>query len=459
MRYLLIPIFAFVALQVHDGGTQTEVWTRQFGSGATDEARASAAGGNDVYVVGSAAAALPGETALGSADAFIRKYDSSGAVLWTRQFGSTAEDKAMSVAVTSGAVYLAGFTAGTLPGQPNFGGASDGWIRKYDDDGSELWTRQLGTVGEDVVRDVAVDAVGGVYVAGLTQDTFALEVGAGSYDAFVRKYDAAGSEVWTTQFGSAAADLGHGVALAPSGEVFVVGLTQGILPGESTAGGADAFLIELDSVGSVVDYIQFGTPQDDVAEDVTASISADALVIGRTQAALPGETALGGEDIFIRKYDAAGVETWTTQYGTSTSDFAEGVAFDAGGYLIVSGATLGALPGETANGNLDGFLSRVDPASGAVVFNHQYGTDESDIAHRAGTDSSGNIYATGNTNGTFPTQSNSGSFDAFLVKVAIDDLDADGLTGALDNCPNASNPGQQNNDRNFLICRARRSMT
>jgi hypothetical protein len=229
-----------------------------------------------------------------------------------------------------------------------------------------------------------------------------------------------------------------------------VGSTQGTLPGESAAGDADAFLIELDPSGGVVDYIQFGTADADIAEGVTVDPVGRPLITGRTQGALPGETALGGEDIFVRKYDPFGIELWTTQYGTSNSDFAEGVVFDAGGYIVVSGATLGSLPGETANGNLDGFLSRIDPATGSVVWNHQYGTDESDIAHRAGTDGSGNIYATGNTDGTFPAQSNSGSFDAFLVKVTIDDLDADGLIGALDNCPNASNPGQENNDRNFL---------
>ncbi len=61
----------------------------------------------------------PGQTSAGLPDAFLRKYDPAGEVLWARQLGSHARDVVEGVAVDSiGNVYVAGWTVGGLPGQP-----------------------------------------------------------------------------------------------------------------------------------------------------------------------------------------------------------------------------------------------------------------------------------------------------------------------------------------------------
>jgi hypothetical protein len=52
-----------------------------------------------VYVVGAAAGALPGQIYSGIADVFVRKYDLNGNELWTRQFGTPAVDLAIGVSV------------------------------------------------------------------------------------------------------------------------------------------------------------------------------------------------------------------------------------------------------------------------------------------------------------------------------------------------------------------------
>ena len=50
--------------------------------------------GLGVYVVGTTNGALPGQTAHGQNDVFVRKYDPAGNYLWTRQFGTTARTRA-----------------------------------------------------------------------------------------------------------------------------------------------------------------------------------------------------------------------------------------------------------------------------------------------------------------------------------------------------------------------------
>jgi hypothetical protein len=68
------------------------------------------------------------------------------------------------------------------------------------------WIRQFGGVGPVSVIAQATDTNGNVYVGGLTGGTLAsadeneLE-NAGGLDVFVRKYDVDGNEIWTRQFG------------------------------------------------------------------------------------------------------------------------------------------------------------------------------------------------------------------------------------------------------------------
>ncbi len=62
-------------------------------------------------------------TTIGGSDIFLLKYDSSGALLWTKQTGTTAGDYGKSVAVSGdGFIYVTGVTSGALNGQVYAGG-------------------------------------------------------------------------------------------------------------------------------------------------------------------------------------------------------------------------------------------------------------------------------------------------------------------------------------------------
>ena len=73
-----------------------------------------------------------------------------------------------------------------------------------DDDGG--WTRQFGSASVDYVLGIAVDGTG-VYVAGYTSGALPGQTSSGCTDAFVVKLDAVDGEDdggWTRQFGSSA---------------------------------------------------------------------------------------------------------------------------------------------------------------------------------------------------------------------------------------------------------------
>ncbi len=128
---------------------------REFGTSANDFNGAIAVGASALYVVGSTEGTFPGQTAHGGA--FIRKYPPTGGPLWTDQFETAT---ATAVALDgAGSVYLAGDTSGTFPGQTRYG-RGDGFVRKYNLSGSVGWTRQFGSPGQDFVSGVAANALG-----------------------------------------------------------------------------------------------------------------------------------------------------------------------------------------------------------------------------------------------------------------------------------------------------------
>jgi autotransporter-associated beta strand protein len=385
------------------------LWTRQFGTATVDFAYGVAQDASGVYVVGFTRGSLSGQTAAGGGDAFVRKYNAAGGVLWTRQFGSLsqASDDPIGVAASEGNVYVAGFTEGTLPGQATSGN-DDAFVRKYDATGKVLWTRQFGTSAVDAAVDIAADA-SGVYVAGYTSGTLPGQSSAGGFDAFVRKYDFAGHVLWTRQFGTSSTDFALGIAVDASG-VYVTGSTSGTFPGQTSAGDEDVFVRKYDAAGHLLWTRQTGTS--DVDDGLGIAVNASGVyVTGITSGTFPGQTSAGGQDDFVLHYDANGTELWTRQFGTSGPDVALRIAADNSGVYVV-GYVLGRLSGQTSAGGIDAFVRKYDTA-GNEVWTRQFGTPSGDEATDVAVDGSG-VYVAGDTFGTLPGQTRAGNYDAFV---------------------------------------------
>ena len=413
-------LFGILLVPAAPAAAQSVIWARQFGSAGSDPSAGVAvdAKGNS-YVVGWTSGALPGQTSSGGTDAWVRKFNAAGTALWTQQFGTGGFAAAIGVAVDGSNVYVAGVTDNTLPGQTNGGGfLDDAFVRKYDSAGTVIWTRQFGTAGNDAALDVAVDGSGNVYVAGDTETTFPGQVSWGGYDAFLQAFDSAGTALWTSQFGSAGFDTAQGVAVDTNGNATVVGRTTDAFPGQTFAGGQDGFVSTFDSAGAVVWTSEFGTAGLDIAYGVALDASGNAYVAGFTEGALPGQISAGGRDGFVRAYDAAGNVVWTKQFGTGTDDLAAGVTVDAQGNSYVAGSTDGTLPGQSSPGGADAFVRAYDSA-GTELWTRQFGGRDLDAALGVAVDKSANAYVAGFTDGALGGQTSAGGRDAFLAKIGF----------------------------------------
>ena len=339
----------------------------QFGTPDSDFASGMAIdGAGHVYVVGTIqVGALPGQTSLGDADAYLRKYDGHGKELWTRQFGTQSEDHATGVrADGAGNLYVVGLTRGAIAGQASLVGIDyDAYVRKFDSDGNELWTRQFGTPrqtgaqGEDQASDVAVDGAGNVYVVGFTFDSLPGQANLGEDDVYLRKYDSNGNKLWARQSGSQVLDMANGVAIDGGGNVYVVGQLGGV-PGRTGLEEGDAYLRKHDGDGNELWTRQFGSQSGPSASGVSVDGEGNVYVVGSASGALPDQTHLGKSDAYMRKYDGDGNELWTRQFGSRGRDRGSGVVLDRAGNVYVLGTTSLSLPGQ----------SNMEPVVGGLTF-------------------------------------------------------------------------------------------
>eukprot|EP00961_Rhodomonas_salina_P128410 1730536-Rhodomonas_salina.1 len=174
---------AFVAMLDTDG---KEVWRTVLALSSSGSPRSLAADeSGDCYVAGETTVALSGQQYAGGNDAFLIKINASGTVQWTRQFGPSEHEWVEGVAVDKmGAVYVGGYTRGSLPtswnasllfqdavqvdawNQTQSYGGLDVFVVKFWSDGREGWSALVGTSMDEVGGQVSTDDNGNVYVAG-----------------------------------------------------------------------------------------------------------------------------------------------------------------------------------------------------------------------------------------------------------------------------------------------------
>lgn len=342
---------------------------------AADDARAVAVDSQGyVYVVGSSAGDMGAELNGGSPDAYLRKLDPAGNVVWSRLLGSPAEAGGFAVAVDGeDNVIVAGQTRSLLT-DVAYGGGYDSFVTKFDSSGAEVWTRQAQPFADDSALALAVDASGAVFVAGRTNAPVAAGLTqAGGSDAYLVKLDAEGTLAWSKQFGGAGDDAATALAVDDAGNVFVAAESGGRAVvrkyADEPASQDPAWEVDLGAFGA-----------EGGLRGLALGAGGAVYVSGSTtNAALAGATAQahsGGMDAFVSRIVDAGASAsadWTSYVGSGEAD--EGRALvvraDAGGDRIyLAGATSGSIAGAATVGERDGFVARLDQAGATQWAKH-----------------------------------------------------------------------------------------
>jgi uncharacterized protein (TIGR03437 family) len=410
----------------------------------------------------------------GGIDAFIVKLNPAGTdVVYATYLGGNDEDQALGIAVDpSGNAYVTGQTCSpNFPmrnaAQPRIGGFCDAFVTKLNAEGSSVgYSTYLGGSEIDPGMAIAVDTAGNAYVAGWTRSANfptknALQtmlVGGG--DAFVTKYNAAGSElVFSTFLGGNHLDFARAVAVDAAGNAYVTGETRStnfptVNPLQPAKGGdlgwGDAFVTKFNAAGSALVYSTYlGGSCDTEGWGVAVDAAGNAYVMGNTCSTdFPTVNAFqaqygGGEfarDAFVSKLNPAGTALiYSTYLGGSGSENDENlgaIAVDANGQAYVAGQTnSGDFPLKSAlqsqRRRLDLFVTKFTAAGSAVVYSTYLGGSDDDGMYLGGiaVDARGNAFVTGITSSKdFPTTAGAfqpspsvdlnGRLEAIVTKIA-----------------------------------------
>ncbi len=352
--------------------------------------------------------------------AFITKIEDLGSADPTEDYykgidSVGAADKANGVAVDSqGNVYVVGTTAGDLGDQP-IEGSNDVYLRKYDAAGTLIYTQRLGATENASGFAVAVDGNDNVIVAGQVSGTLTTDGYGGNYDTFVTKYSSDGQELFTRQAAPFANDAALAITIDSSDNIFLAGLAYGAIANDQTyGGGSDAYVTKLDSSGTLVYNKQFAEAGDEKATAITVDNAGNVYVAGENDGSL-----------FVRKYaDTSSNDPalWEHTAALGSEGAATGIALDSNNDVYFTGyttsSTLFGTPVTAHSGGVDGFLGKLDNATGAVTFGTFFGTTADDRSYGVAIDTSTNdAYITGSTAGTLSGETSSGKVDAFAAKI------------------------------------------
>ena len=391
-------------------------------------------------------------------------------VVLSSYLGGSEVDDCDAISVDSaGNIYLACHSNSVDFPTPEHGGniqpgheCCDAFVVKLSGDGSSvLYATHLGGELWEAGLGIAVDAVGNVYVVGLTHSpdfpttmaAFQPHLG-GEGDAFVAKLDPSGAVVYSTYFGGAEMDVGLGIAVDDAANVYITGwttssdfpTTTGVL--QTVLGGTrDVFVAKLDASGTVTYSTYLGGSGEDGDQRNTMGIAVDdgenVTVAGSTESVdFPLERPFqarknNGADAFIAKLNSTATALeYSTYLGGSGQDSVHDLAVDDFRNVYVVGTTDSTdLPTTRSatqdkyGGDGDAFLARLSTSGSDLLFATYLGGAEADWANRVAVSQSGNVYVAGGTesvdfpSGSGPAQEFSGTA-AFVAALNLTDANS-----------------------------------
>ena len=216
--------------------------------------------------------------------------------------------------------------------------------------GQSYWMQRAGGLTPDAGSDISTDAAGNTYTTGYFTSTaafgsFSLS-SAGVTDIFITKLNSQGIYQWAVSAGGAGSDRGLSIKADAAGNSYITGYFYGT----ATFGGQTV-------------------------------------------------TSAGIQDVFIAKYNTAGVLQWVKSAGGSNSDIGNGINVDNAGNVFVTGefsgtATFGSFTLTSLNNSIDVFTTKLD-ANGNFLWAKKGSGTFTDRGLDIACDAAGNAYVTG----------------------------------------------------------------
>jgi hypothetical protein len=306
-----------------------------------------------------------------SSDIVLRKYDKQGNMIWLQRYNGTGggADNPSKLLIDKGYVYAVGSSMGIGTGE-------DYVTIKYDSSGNQKWVSRYSSPGNyrDAANGIAVDRLNNVYVTGESRSLNGV-----NRECVTIKYNAKGEQIWIATFSCSIWTWGADIKIDNKNNVFIAGRACN-----------NFLLLKYDSSGiqQFVSFYNGPVNGDDAANRIDLDNEGNIFVAGNSI----GEYYW---DYALVKFDSIGNELWMRRYN-GTANFMDHLAdmkIDNKGNVYVTGYA-------TQIGRGYDFTTIKYNTNGDQLWIALYHNGLNDIANALTLDTSGNIYVTGQSDGS-----------------------------------------------------------
>lgn len=400
----------------------------------------------------------------GGVDAFVAKFNPLGQLIYCTFIGGRGEDRITGITVDwDGNAYATGWTTSSnFPKaaalQSSLAGGRDAFVLKLSASGSQLlFSTYWGGSHADLAQAITLDGSGNVVIAGYTSSWNFPRVHSpvghsGGDDVFVARFSGSGVAIQSRLLGGIQNDRAMGVAVDPSGSVWLAGETASAnFPLQSAIqsqlrGAMDAFVTKLSGDTTTILFSTYlggsaGTMSlPERATSIVADRKGNAYVCGFTSSldfplANATQTVYGGGtfDAFVAVLDSNTLSLRLSTYvGGSGYDECAAIALDSAENIYVAGKTnsrnlhsIRAIQPQL-RGDYDAFVVKLQVNTHALSAATYVGGTNSDSALAVALDGANHLCLAGVTLSTdlilrSAAQSyNLGGYGGFILKVAMD---------------------------------------
>lgn len=323
--------------------TKTRTWAVALTGGGTEgtiSVRETADGG--AVIAGSAQGLIPGTEYT---HALLIRLTSSGKVKWQTAFSCTCHDEQSESLYAATQLEDGGFAAvGLIYPRDHFGQAL---VMRLDKSGGIIWQKHVGGIAS-TAHDIQATSDGGFVVLA--------EVGYTSWarDLWLMKFDSGGTIEWQKTYGHRGPwEWGSRLLLTSDGGYFITCQTRSWYP----------LLMKLDSSGAIEwsKYIRFLVDVDDIITACELEDSGFVIAFRDLDWERPNTS-----DAYLIRLDSTGSLVWQKKFDSGGEDLPLGVIRTRDRNLVLVGST--RLPGSASRA----LLMKLD-LDGTVIWQRTYG--------------------------------------------------------------------------------------
>src|SRR6185436_2764466 len=365
-------------------------WEKSYGGTLNDDGRSVDFTNDGGHITAGITNSSDGNVSFnhGGSDYWVVRTNTFGTLQWQISLGGSADDSATTVRQTAdGGSVVAGWTKSNDGDVTQNRGNKDWWIVKLNSTGSAIeWSKTYGGSEDDEARDILETPDGGYIAVGYTfSNDLDVSGNHGGADVWVVKIDSAGTIQWQKTFGGSSDEFGTRIILATGGGYLITSLSEsndGDVSGNH--GMSDIWLVKINASGTAIEWSDsYGGSFTDRPGSIQLTPDAGYIMIGTTRSNNGDVSGSHGKfDAWLVKLDSLGVILWQKTLGGSLSDRGNSVCYETDGSYTALVNTESVDGNVTGNhGGWDIWLVRVDNSGTTIQWQQTFGGSGDERGH------------------------------------------------------------------------------